>query len=121
MSLTIQTINVMTYNEQQLTCTLPAEHIYPFIIHRCVREWREKQNGERTRYSKTHIVSHLLSGCQVGVFPNYDNALTFVRKLKGKPIWLMPTYDLILAHPDQQATSVLVKRLKAKLATEELG
>jgi hypothetical protein len=121
MSLTRQTISVMTHNCNQLTCTLPAEHVYPFIIHRSVREWKEKQNGERTRYSNKHIVTHLLSGCQLGVFPNYENALTFVRKLKNKPIWLMPTYDLIVNHPDKMEISVLVKRLKSKLGMEELG
>ena len=121
MSLTRQTINIMTYNFNQLTCTMPAEHVYPFIIHRCVKEWKEKQQKERTRYSKKHVVTHLLSGAQVGVFPSYENALMFVNKLKNKPIWLMPTYDLLTSHPDIGKTGALVKRLKSKLGVEELG
>ena len=121
MSLTLQTINVMTYNYNQLTCTLPAEHIYPFIIHRSIREWKEKQNGERTRYSKKHIVTHLLSGAQLGVFPSYENARMFVNKIKHKPIWLMPTYDLLTSHPDIGKVGLLVRRLKAELCMEELG
>ena len=121
MSLEIQTISVMTKHHSNLTCTMPAEHVYPFIIHRCVKEWREKHQGERTRYSKKHVVTHLLSGAQVGVFPSYENALLFVNKVKHKPIWLMPTYDLITSHPDIGKTGALVRRLKADLACEELG
>ena len=112
MSLTLQTINVMTHNCGQLTCTMPAEHIYPFIIHRSVKEWKEKQNGERTRYSKKHVVTHLLTGAQLGVFGRYEHALIVVRKLKNKPIFLMPTYDLLTSHPDMYAVSLVVKELK---------
>ena len=118
MSLTIQTISVMTYHHEQITVTMPAEHVYPFIIHRSVKEYYEKQKDGRRHYSKKHVVSHLLSGCQLGIFPNYDNALTFVRKIKDKPIWLMPTYDLIIQHPDKYKTSTLVKQLKSKLGAE---
>ena len=112
MSLTLQTINVMTHNCGQLTCTMPAEHIYPFIIHRSVKEWKEKQNGERTRYSKKHVVTHLLTGAQLGVFGRYEHALIVVRKLKNKPIFLMPTYDLLTTHPDMPDVGVIVKELK---------
>jgi hypothetical protein len=118
MSLTLQTINVMTYQHERLAVTLPAEHVYPFIIHRSVSEYLEKKAGERTRYSKNHVVTHLLSGAQIGTFPNYKNALLFARKLKNKPIWLMPTYDLIIQHPDKYETNIMVNRLKAKLAEE---
>ena len=118
MSLTIQTINVMTKGYEKLVCTMPAEHIYPFIIHRSVQEYLEKKQKERTRYSKTHIVTHLFSGAQVGVFPNYENALLFVNKIKHKPIWLMPTYDLLTSHPDIAKTGELVNRLKSKLGTD---
>ena len=121
MSLTIQTINVMTKGREKLTCTMPAEHVYPFIIHRSVKEYLEKKSGERTRYSKKHIVTHLLSGAQVGVFPCYDYALMFVDKLKDKPIWLMPTYDLLTSHPDIGKTGALVRKLKSRLGAEELG
>ena len=120
MSLEIQTINVMTYHHEQLTCTLPAEHVYPFIIHRCTKEYLEKKAGERTRYSKKHVVSHLLSGCQLGVFPNYENALAVVRKLKDKPIFLMPTYDLLSTHPDRAKIHKLVAQLKHRYGAEEL-
>ena len=120
MSLTMQTINIMTYQHEQLTVTMPAEHVYPFIIHRSVTEYFEKQQKERRHYSKKHVVTHLLTGAQIGVFPSYDNALTFVRKVKNKPIWLMPTYDLIIQHPDRYKTSMLVNELKAKLSSVDL-
>ena len=118
MSLTIQTINVMTYQHEQITVTLPAEHVYPFIIHRSISEYFEKQNKERRHYSKAHVVTHLLTGAQIGVFSSYNNAQTFVRKVKNKPIWLMPTYELILQHPDRCKTSILVNELKAKLGKD---
>ena len=118
MSLTLQTINIMTKGREKLACTMPVEHVYPFIIHRSVQEYLEKQAGERTRYTKKHVVTHLLSGAQVGVFPSYDNALLFVNKIKHKPIWLMPTYDLLTSHPDMGKTGALVNRLKSKLAVD---
>jgi len=121
MSLTIQTINVMTREHEKLTCTMPAEHVYPFIIHRSVKEYLEKKQEKRTRYSNKHVVTHLLTGAQVGVFPSYKNALLFVNKLKNKPIWLMPTYDLLTSHPDIGKVGLLVRRLKADLGMEELG
>ena len=121
MSLTIQTINIMTKGREKLACTMPAEHIYPFIIHRSVQEYLEKKSKERTRYSKKHIVTHLLSGAQVGVFPSYGNALLFVNKIKHKSIWLMPTYDLLTSHPDIGTTGALVRKLKSRLGAEELG
>ena len=114
MSLTMQTINVMTHFHDQITVTLPAEHIYPFIIHRSIDEHMEKKAGERTRYSKKHVVTHLLSGCQLGVFPSYKNALLVVRKVKNKPIFLMPTYDLLTSHPDNAKTGHILARLKSK-------
>ena len=118
MSLTIQTINVMTHSREQLSCTMPAEHVYPFIIHRPVKEYLEKKSGERTRYTKKHVVSHLLSGCQLGTFPNYENALAVVRKLKDKPYFLMPTYDLLSTHPDRHKVGKLVKQLKSRYGAD---
>ena len=112
MSLTRQTINVTTRDNEQLTLTLPAEHVYPFIIHRSVKEHLEKKQKERTRYSNKHVVSHLLTGANVGVFPNYENALIFVRKLKDKPLFLMPTIPLLRSHPDWHTVSKQVKQLK---------
>ena len=118
MSLTIQTINLLTKGYKQLACTMPAEYIYPFIIHRSVDEYLEKKSGERTRYSKKHVVSHLFTGAQLAVFPNYKNALIVVRKLKNKPLFLMPTYDLLTTHPDIPAVSIIVNRLKSKYAID---
>tara|TARA_B100000287_G_scaffold238689_1_gene224513 strand:- start:50 stop:352 length:303 start_codon:yes stop_codon:yes gene_type:complete len=100
---------------------MPAEHIYPFIIHRGVDEYLEKQAGERTRYSKIHTVSHLLTGACIGKFPSYDNALIFVRKLKDKPIFLMPTVALMRTHPDWYLVSKKVQVLKQTYGAEELG
>jgi len=98
--------------------TIPAKHVYPFIIHRSVEEHLEKKKGDRTRYSKKHVVSHLLSGCLLAVFPNYKNALTFVEKLKHKPFFLMPTYDLLYNHPDKDKIGKLVSLLKSKYALD---
>ena len=121
MSLTRQTINITTRDNEQMTLTLPAEHVYPFIIHRSVKEHLEKKQKERTRYSKKHVVSHLLTGANVGVFPNYENALVFVRELKDKPIFLMPTIALMRTHPDWYLVSKKVQVLKQTYGVEELG
>ena len=112
MSLTRQTILVQTRKHKQMAVTLPAEHIYPFIIHRSVDEYLEKQSGDRTRYSKKHCVTHLLTGAVIAVFENYTNALGFVRKLKDKPIFLMPTIDLLNTHPDWDEVAGRVASLK---------
>ena len=119
MSLTIQTITVTGNSNQAIVATLPAEHIYPFIIHRSISEYLEKQSGERTRYTKKHIVTHLLTGACVGVFPNYDNALIFARKLKDKPMFLMPSIELMNKHPDYKAIAKQVSALKLRYALDD--
>ena len=105
MSLTRQTITVTGRDAETITATMPAEHIYPFIIHRSIKEYYEKVAKERTRYSNRHVVSHLFTGANVGVFPNYKNARIFVRKLKDKPLFLMPTIPLLRSHPDWYTVS----------------
>ena len=97
---------------------MPAEHIYPFIIHRSIKEYYEKVSKERTRYSKIHVVSHLFTGANVGVFPCYNNALTFVRKIKNKPIFLMPTIPLMTAHPDWAEVRKKVLALKHRYGVD---
>jgi len=119
MSLKLQTISVCSSKSERLTVTVPAEHIYPFIIHRSVSEWLEKQKGERTRYSKKLIVTHLLTGGLIAVFTNYDDAKGFVRKIKDHSIWLMPDPDLFPSHPDYYAYSDKIKRLKRQYSAIE--
>ena len=118
MSLTIQTITVTGASERTIVATLPAQHVYPFIIHRSIDEYHEKVAGERTRYTKKHCVTHLLTGANVGVFSSYENALTFVRKIKNKPIFLMPTFDLLTTHPDMADVGVVVNELKRLYAID---
>ena len=118
MKLTIQTFTVSTNEYDQMTVTMPALHVYPFIVHRSLDEYVEKQNKTRTRYSKKHIATHLFTGALLGVFPNFKNALAFVRKLKDRPIFLMPTYDLLISHPDVDTTNDLVRSLKSKYAIQ---
>lgn len=118
MSLTRQTINITTRDNEQMTLTMPAEHVYPFIIHRSVEEHLEKKQKERTRYSKIHTVSHLLTGACIGKFPSYDKALIFVRKLKDQPIFLMPTIPLMRTHPDWYLVSKKVSQLKHKYGAD---
>lgn len=118
MSLTRQTITVTGHHHQPITVTMPAQHIFPFIIHRSIHEYLEKQEGERTRYSKAHVVTHLLTGAQLAVFPNYKNALCVVRKLKDKPIFLMPTCELLSAHPDWDAVARQVSNLKSRYSMD---
>jgi len=118
MSLTRQTITVTGKRDRTIVATLPAQHIYPFIIHRSIDEYHEKVAGERTRYTKKHCVTHLLTGANVGVFPSYENALTFVRKIKNKPIFLMPTIPLMSRHPDWGEVSRLVADLKSRYAMD---
>ena len=119
MSLTRQTITVTGRNAETITATMPAEHIYPFIIHRSINEYYEKVAKERTRYSNKHVVSHLLTGANVGVFPSYQNALKFVRKVKDKPIFLMPTIELMNSHPDWDEVAGRVGRLKLRYGIDE--
>ena len=115
MSLKIQTITVCTTNSKQLTCTMPAVHIYPFIIHRSVTEYLEKKEGERIRYSKRHMVTHTLTGANVGVCSNYRDALQFVELVKDLPIFLMPTIKLVMEHPDWDHTAKLMTSYKDAL------
>ena len=112
MSLTKQTINLATDETSRTSFTMPAKHIYPFIIHRTIDETIQKKNGERERYSKKHCVSHLLTGALLGVFPSYDNAYQVVSAIKDEAIWLMPTTDLLSSHPDWDRVATKVRDLK---------
>ena len=115
MSLKMQTIRVSTINSKQLTCTMPAEHIYPFIIHRSVGEYLEKKSGDRIRYSKKHMVTHTMTGANIGVCPSYGNALQLIELIKHLPIFLMPTIELVTTHPDWSETARYMGDLKSRL------
>ena len=49
MSLTKQTIILATSEHAKASFTMPAEHIYPFLIHRTIDETREKERGKREK------------------------------------------------------------------------
>jgi hypothetical protein len=112
MSLTMQSIQLATDQHSSKAFTMPAEHVYPFIIHRSVEETMEKKNGERSRYSKKHCVSHLLTGALLGVFGSYKGASRVVDVLKEEPLWLMPTIELFKHHPDWDRVATKVRELK---------
>ena len=112
MSLEIQSIQLATSEHSRKSYTMPAEHVYPFIIHRTIDETIEKKKGERSRYSKKHCVSHLLTGALLGVFGSYKNASRVVDVLKEEPLWLMPSTDLLCAHPDWDRVATKVRELK---------
>jgi hypothetical protein len=95
---------------------MPAEIIYPFIVHRCIDEYREKKAGDRIRYSKKHVLTHLLTGAQLAVFPNHATAMLVLNELKDMPIFLMPTFDLLTTHPDMDTVAVIVNDLKRRYA-----
>ena len=113
MSLTIQSIQLATDQHSSKAFTMPAEHVYPFIIHRTIDETIEKEKGERSRYSKKHCVSHLLTGALLGVFPSYNNAYRVANAIKEEPIWLMPSTDLLSIHSDWDRVAAKVRELKA--------
>ena len=112
MSLTKQTINLATDETSRTSFTMPAEHVYPFIIHRTIDETREKERGQRERYSKKLCVTHLLTGALLGTFASYENARQVVKLIKDEAIWLMPTTALLGAHPDWDRVAEKVRDLK---------
>ena len=112
MSLTMQSIQLATDQHSRKSFTMPAKHIYPFIIHRTIDETREKENGERSRYSSKLCVSHLLTGALLGTFASYENAVIVVKRIKAEPIWLMPTHELLGSHPDWDRVAEQVRDLK---------
>ena len=112
MSLKIQTIILATDETSRTSFTMPAKHIYPFIIHRTIDETREKERGKRSRYSKKLCVSHLLTGALLGTFDNYEAARIVVDQIKDEAIWLMPTTKLLADHPDWERVAEQVRDLK---------
>jgi len=112
MSLTKQTINLATAETERTSFNMPAEHVYPFIIHRPIDETRQKEGGDRKRYSKKLCVSHLLTGALLGTFASYENALQVVSLIKDEAIWLMPTTKLLGDHPDWERVAEKVRDLK---------
>lgn len=118
MSLKMQAITVVGRRSGKITVTLPAEHVYPFIIHKPFGEWVDKESGDRKRYSSKIAVTHLYSGGRMGLFKNYEDAFLFVSEIKNYPIWLMPTPELLSAHPDWGNICEIVTKLKSSLAIE---
>jgi hypothetical protein len=118
MSLKMQTITVTGRRNSKIVATVPAEHVYPFIIHRTIQEWTEKENGERSKYSNKLTVTHLYSGGAMGKFKSYEDAFLFVSEIQHYPIWLMPTPELLTAHPDWEHVAKRVSGLKSSLAIE---
>ncbi len=116
MSLTIQSILLATTANGNSRFKLPCEFLYPLVIHRSVDETREKESGERSRYSSKFLVSHLLSGGQLATCPSYQNAFRFAKALQDEPIFLMPTAALLPKHPDWDRVAAMVARLKDRYA-----
>jgi len=112
MSLTTQTIQLATDETSRTSFTMPAKHVYPFIIHRTIDETREKERGQRERYSKKLCVTHLLTGAMLGTFSSYGDACQVVHAIKDEPIWLMPTTTLLGTHPDWERVAERVRDLK---------
>tara|TARA_Y100000034_G_scaffold114958_1_gene151611 strand:+ start:292 stop:648 length:357 start_codon:yes stop_codon:yes gene_type:complete len=112
MSLTKQTIVLATSEQSKSAFTMPAEHIYPFIVHRTIDETREKEQGKRHRYSRKLCITHLLTGALLGTFASYGDACQVVKLLKDEPIWLMPTTALLSQHPDWERVAEKVRDLK---------
>jgi len=121
MSLTRQTITVASNvgDGNKTTVTMPAQHVYPFIIHKSLIEWNEKQDGERTRYTKQCIVSHLYTGYLVAHCKDYKNAFEITKRIKDKPIFLMPTVETMRMHDDWHKTAVMMRELKEKYAISQ--
>ena len=113
MSLTINSVLLAVGEHDKQLFTIPSEFFYPLVIHRSIDEAREKESGERHRFSGKVVVSHLLTGGQLAVWPSYKNALAVAVELEDEEIFLMPTIDLLTAHPDWDRVSVKVRELKA--------
>ena len=112
MSLEIQTILLSTGEHTKQLVTTPCEFFYPLAIHRTIDETREKERGERSRFSKKVAVSHLLTGGQLALCRGYEDAHAIAEALQEEPIFLMPTIDLLTTHPDWDRVAVKVRELK---------
>ena len=112
MSLKIQTILLSTGEHTKALFTTPCEFFYPLAIHRTIDETREKERGERQRFSKKVAVSHLLTGGQLALCSSYATAYAIAEALFEEEMWLMPTIDLLTTHPDWDRVAVKVRELK---------
>jgi len=113
MSLKLQTILLATGENAKQLFTTPCEFFYPIAIHRSIDETRAKESGERSRFSKKVVVSHLLTGGQLALCTSYDDAYAIAVTLQHEDIFLMPTIPLLTAHPDWDRVAVLVRELKS--------
>lgn len=112
MSLTMQSILVATSKNNKQLFTTPCEFFYPIAIHRSIDETREKERGERSRFSSKVVVTHLLTGGQLALCSSYEGARDFAEALQEEEIFLMPTVPLLTAHPDWDRVAVKVRDLK---------
>ena len=115
MSLKIQTILLATGENSKQLFTTQCEFLYPLAVHRTIDETREKERGERLRFSKRVAVSHLLTGGQLALCHNYEDAFAFAKALHEEEIFLMPTIDLLTTHPDWARVAEKVRDLKHSL------
>jgi len=112
MSLKIQTILLATGESTKQLVTTPCEFFYPLVIHRTIDETRAKESGERSRFSKKVAVSHLLTGGQLALCRSYENAYAIAEALQEEEIFLMPSIDLLMTHPDWDRVAAKVRELK---------
>ena len=112
MSLKTQSILLATGESTKQLVTTPCEFLYPLAVHRTIDETREKERGERRRFSKSVAVSHLLTGGQLALCHNYEDAYAIAEALHEEEIFLMPTIDLLTTHPDWDRVAEKVRNLK---------
>ena len=112
MSLKIQTILLATGESTKQLVTTPCEFFYPLAIHRTIDETIEKNSGKRSRFSRKVVVSHLLTGGQLAMCRSYEDAHAIAEALQEEEIFLMPTIDLLMAHPDWDRVAAKVRELK---------
>ena len=112
MSLETQTILLAVGEHNKQLITTPCEFFYPLVIHRTIDETREKESGERQRFSSKVAVSHLLTGGMLALCLSYEYAHAIAEALQEEPIFLMPTIDLLTTHPDWDRVSMRVRELK---------
>ena len=88
MSLKIQTILLATGEDTKALFTTPCEFFYPLAIHRTIDETRAKERGERSRFSRKVVVSHLLTGGQLAMCRSYEDAHAIAEALQDEEIFL---------------------------------
>ena len=113
------TINLRVFNAGEgvvLIQDITGVNVYPLAIHRPTDEFKEIQDGSRSRYSGIWNITHIPTGKSFGIRSRDWSEITYyVENIKDEPALLMLTDKTMTEHPCFQQLSDRHFELRKKI------